>query len=293
MQPDAAGSIDVSADVLTGAIQRSLDAWRAATSSCAFLTLNYVAPAPLEAHLDGVNTIKFRSDKWCHPDDKQLHDACYDSIAAGITTVFYADHPGQKDDGTMLDTDIELNEINFTFDVVDPVSGPTRMPRAGTSTIADLENTLVHELGHVQGLDHTCIFQDSAATALETDETGQKPPYCDKLGQLSPEERVKILSATMFASAGPAEIIKRTPEADDIAGICNAYPVAMNPMRCEAPDVSAYTGSGCQIGQGSQVAGIWAAILLALAAWLVRRRVAAAVAVSVRDAGDRNRHTAS
>ena len=71
-------------------------------------------------------------------------------MATGITTVFYVDH-GEPDDGTILDADVELNDINFTF-VVEPT---TQQPRAGTE-VSDLENTLTHELGHVLGLDHTC-----------------------------------------------------------------------------------------------------------------------------------------
>ncbi len=206
------------------------------------MTLDYIDPAPVEAHFDGKNVIKFRTDVWCHPNDGQSKDVCYSAVAAGITTVFYVDRKGSPDDGRLLDTDIELNDINFTFDVVDPATGPTNSPRPGTA-IADLENTLVHELGHVQGLDHTCT--DSASPPGELDENGMTPPACDDLNSLPAAEYATITNATMFNTAAPGEIKKRSPEPDDIDGICIAYPLASDPMSCEKADLNGYLERGC------------------------------------------------
>jgi hypothetical protein len=269
VQPDSTGSPDLDLGTTFTAIQASMQAWRDATQSCAYLTLNYVDPAVLDAHFDGTNTIKFRTDKWCHPNDSQSQDVCYSPIAAGITTVYYVDRPGDSDDGIILDADVELNNLNFTFDFVDPAKGATKPARAGTA-IADFENTLVHELGHLQGLDHTCNNGD--APTNEVDENGQPPPSCDKLAALPADERLKITEATMFASAAPAETKKRTPEADDIAGICSAYPIGSAPKQCVVADIGSYAKRGCAMGAPAPVVAPLGLLLLVVLAAIVARR---------------------
>jgi hypothetical protein len=245
VQPDSTGTADLDYPTVTTVIQQSMQAWATATASCGYLALNYMSPALLDAHYDGVNTIKFRTDRWCHPDDDHSQGVCYSTAAAGITTIFYVDSPGHDADGSLLDADVELNNINFTFAVVDPNSPVNIKPRMGTS-LADLENTLVHELGHLQGLDHTC--KDSATAANAVDDTGHAPPACSMLAALSPDVRTKITEATMFNSANPGETKKRSPEADDVAGICNAYPIAMKPSSCAPADL----GKGCSVSLGQR-----------------------------------------
>jgi hypothetical protein len=247
VQPDAAGTPDIPAADFFAAVNRSTSAWSSRTS-CGFVQLQDDKPAAGEAHFDGVNLVKFRRDHWCHPEHAQSHDVCYDAQAAGITTVFYADHPGKSDDGQILDADVELNNINFTFAIlVDGTNPPT--PKEGT-LLADLENTLVHELGHLQGLDHTC--SDSATPATARDENGNVPPSCSQLNSLSATERAKITEATMFNFAVPAETKKRTPESDDVAGICAAYPLASDPRSCRRADLAPYFGDkGCAMATGA------------------------------------------
>jgi hypothetical protein len=242
VQPDSGGTPDLDAATTFSVIQTSMQAWRGAISACGYMSIDYITPAPVEAHFDGKNVIKFRTDVWCHPNDSQSKDICYSAVAAGITTVFYVDRKGSADDGRLLDTDVELNDINFTFVIVDPPSGTTNSPRPGTS-IADLENTLVHELGHVQGLDHTCT--DSASPPGELDENGMTPPQCADLSSLPAAEYATITNATMFNTATPGEIKKRSPEPDDIDGLCNAYPLASDPKSCEKADLNGYLVHGC------------------------------------------------
>ncbi|MEO6952601.1 MAG: hypothetical protein ABI321_12370 [Polyangia bacterium] len=268
VQPDSGGTPDLGNDVTFATIHSSMQAWRDAVQGCAYLTLTYVDPAPLEAHYDGLNVIKFRTDKWCHPDDSQSSDVCYSTVAAAITTVFYVDSPGSSNDGTLLDTDVELNDINFTFQVVDPAAPLSMTPRSGTS-IADLENTLVHELGHLQGLDHTC--KDSATPSWEVDDSGNPPPACSAVGTLPAAELDRIVNATMYNSATPGETKKRTPETDDVAGICAAYPLARAPSSCKAANISGY-GKGCSYSDRGELPRSLAVLLVALAIVALRRR---------------------
>jgi hypothetical protein len=263
--PDSGGTPDLDNATTFSVIQKSMSNWTNAVGDQAYLMLVYSDPIPLEAHLDGVNTVKFRTDRWCHPDDAQQKDVCYSSAAAGITTVFFV-QDGSDHAGTILDADIELNDINFTFAVL-PNTGT---PRAGTS-FADLENTLTHELGHLQGLDHTC--KDMATPPQEVDDTGNPPPDCNSLGSLPLEEQVKIKLATMYNFAAPGEISKRSPEADDVAGIANAYPPANNPNNCKTTDLNAFKTSGCSIaGRESRSLAAIAVLVCALVALVARRR---------------------
>jgi MYXO-CTERM domain-containing protein len=221
------------------AVNTSVGNWQKATldAGCSYLKIDLDAPAPLEAHLDHINVLKFRGDKWCRPAEKNTAEMCYSAQAAAITTIFYTA------DGTMVDADIELNEINFTF-VWLPASVT---PRPGTMA-SDIENTLTHELGHFQGLDHTCW--DHAVATDPVDDMNMPVPDCnDVLAHKVPDaEYTKIVQATMFNFASPGETIKRTPKADDIGGICAICPKTGDPAHCERP--APISSGGCSLGGG-------------------------------------------
>ena len=275
VQPDLSGSPDLPADQVFATIQKSLNNWASTTAGCSYLKINYEQPAAVEAHYDGKNIIKFRTDKWCHPDDPQSHGVCYAPEAAAITSVYMIDDNDPRD-GLILDADVEINNLNFTFAIVDPTVSVLPTPRTGTS-LADLENTLTHELGHLLGLSHTCL--DSSGGKFDVDETGAPPPACATLNQLPAADRNKIAFATMYNFAQPGETRKRTPEADDVAGICAAYPGPDTPSgkTCEHTDLSKYS-RGCDTapggnlpdlhGVGAALAALW---LMAMALWLRRR----------------------
>jgi MYXO-CTERM domain-containing protein len=265
IQPDSGGSPDLDPAVVFDTIKKSIANWQTVTT-CAYLQIHYDEPAPLEAHLDGKNVVKFRTDKWCHPEDAQNHSVCYDKSAAAITTVFYLDRPGDAQDGFIIDADVELNNINFTF-VIEP---STSLPRSGTS-VADLENTLTHEFGHLQGLDHTC--KDAATPANAVDQDGNPPPLCSMLGSLPTDQRIQITEATMFNSATPGETKKRSPEQDDINGVCSAYPLdqAAKHSTCKHTNLGDYQTTGCGI-LPHPASGVTAWLLALLAIALVARR---------------------
>ena len=272
--PDSGGTADLPGDMVTATIQKSLANWQTPTASCSYLKLTLETAVALEAHYDGINTVKFRSDRWCHPDDTMSHDQCYSPNAAAITTAYFIDKAGDKNDGELLDADIELNDINFTFEILNPSA---TAPRAGTS-VADLENTLTHELGHLQGLDHTCA--DAATPANETDDTGNAPPPCDNLDSLSADARMKIETATMYNSAVPGDTSKRSIETDDKNGICAIYPTAKDPKTCAAVNLTTVTKTaGCSFVATDGRAPIGLAIFLSVVGgflWLTRLRRARA-----------------
>ena len=67
-----------------------------------------------------------------------------------------------------------------------------------------LQNTVTHEAGHFLGLAHPCEADPGTATANGV-------PVCSGHPEMA--------SVTMFPSASPGEISKRTLAADDVVGV--------------------------------------------------------------------------
>lgn len=254
--PDTDPPRGITLDTFTSTAAQAASNWQLLTTKaavpCSYLVLTVDPAAAGEAHLDNKNVLKVRKDVWCRPPEIDHPRLCFSDSAASITSVFYTPATGE-----ITDADIELNDINFTF--VDLPS--TVQPRPGTKTI-DLENVLTHELGHFQGLDHTCW--DHTAATQPKDDQGNLIPDCNDLAGLPPDEQARITSATMYNFDGPDETSKRSPEADDVAGICGIYPRAKDPGRCSSPGAPK---GGCHCGAGEGAAVFGAAL-----AWLGLRR---------------------
>lgn len=107
-----------------------------------------------------------------------------------ITAVHYSPITGE-----ILDADIIINTVDNDF------STGACTPSGTPSGPYDLQNTLVHELGHLIGLDH--------------------PPN-------NPE-------ATMHISAEACETKKQSLLDDDIQGLCDLYPAGETGQTCGPP----------------------------------------------------------
>jgi len=103
------------------------------------------------ARYDYKNSLVFRTTTWCAPSDA-AGTCSYDAAALAITSVFV-----NKKDGHIRDADIEVNSKNFIWTDLD--IDPTAHGKQ------DLQNALAHEMGHLVGLDHTCV------------PAGVEPPY--------------------------------------------------------------------------------------------------------------------
>lgn len=137
----------------------------------------------------------------------------YGDTALALTTSTF-----DPETGEIFDADVELNGEGFRFEVVDPMLCATA---SVSRPPADLANTLTHEVGHVLGLAH--------------------PPAVERFAE-----------ATMFASAAPCDVDKRTLAADDIEGICAIYPAGEPTRPCfstDQPDV-VVVGEGDGLGGG-------------------------------------------
>jgi len=212
LRPSSDGTTDLTPEQIAAAIALAKDAWPSATADCGYLQFIVEDPeAGGDVGLDYVNRIIFREQTWPH-----------DQAATAITSLFFIDTPGHPDDGIILDGDIEMNAVNFAFATCAAAGTCTT---SGTGVVEDLANTLVHELGHLVGLEHSCW---SGIGTQPVDDQGHPVPACAPASSLPPS----ILDSTMYAFQDPMEIKKRTPEADDIAGFCKKYPVESDPGAC-------------------------------------------------------------
>lgn len=116
--------------------------------------------------------------------------------------------------GALLDADIELN----ARDVGNPLGRPFG-DGAPTWGVADGPTVLLHEFGHLVGLDHS-----------------------------------RVLTAVMAAGRGDVERQRRALVDDDRDGLCDAYPVTGSrpapspgcvPQRAVAPRIAVLGGGGC------------------------------------------------
>jgi hypothetical protein len=221
----ANGAMELTSAQIMHAATAAATTWGSAQMSpsdpvCTFIKINATevddSPAPQVA-LDYTNALVF-DFVWCHPNKD---GACtYPGEALAITSVFV-----NKQHGQILDGDIEVNAKTFVW--VDLDLTPT------LTKDQDLQNALTHEMGHLIGLDHTCfnpgLDENGKPLVRPMDNLGNPVPDCDA----SP---LVVQQTTMFASANSGDVSKRTLAPDDIQGVCDIYPVAMDPMICPVKD---------------------------------------------------------
>lgn len=172
--------------------QRALGVWN--TPDCSDFNIAYAGVTSEDRvgyfqEERNANILLFRDTGWRHGRG-----------VLALTSVTY-----DVNSGMIVDADIEFNSQQYNF---------THTDSAALIDI-DIENTMVHELGHFLGLDH------------------------------SAEEE-----STMFASAPRGETKKRTLHADDTAGLCAIYPKQGSGQICPVIEPGVFEPGGAAGGDG-------------------------------------------
>jgi len=245
------GTAEIAGDAEFPILDAAMADWNGATSGCSYMQLMGAGrEAGREVGKDYVNVIKFRDTKWCIPATATDPERCHDATAAGITTLTYVKDATSARDGEIVDADVELNGVDFAIS-----TGGVSLGHAMCK--ADLANTITHELGHVLGLEHTCVGPGDPA---RVDGNGNPVPSC------STTTDPLITNATMYPYQDCGETKKASLEADDVAGACAIAPSSADPGTCEAVS----TPGGCCDAGGRGEAPLALAGLVGLA--LVGRR---------------------
>ncbi len=249
---DSAGTTAIADDNEFPIIDASIATWNddTHTANCSYIKIVQDPKKPMEVGKDDVNVIKFRDQTWCRPAIGGDPSRCYNAAAAGITTATFVDDATSSRDGAIVDADVEINGVNFAISI----NGDTLSTQ---QCHAELQNTLTHELGHLHGLEHTCLAPGD-------------PPRVNNLGQPVPSCATTtdpaILDATMYNFQDCGETKKETLEADDMNAICTIYPVANDPKTCARVG----SGSGCCSAAGGGPGSIALAFVVGL--FVGRRR---------------------
>lgn len=168
------------------AVLRSFGQW--SNPDCTDLTFNYVGATAQKAEFDPARSDNRNVLMTVETATEAAQVIGVPDLLAITLTSF------SVETGEIFDSDIILNLAEFNFE---RVANTATCEAESNFTIFDLENTLVHEIGHFIGFDH-----------------------------------VTEADATMFASAQACEILKRDLSADDLNGLCSVYPVDAPPQTC-------------------------------------------------------------
>ncbi len=259
LQPDAELLRDeLPADVTLDAIQSAIRSWNERLTPSSFLQIQYLPPTDSRepSQTDRLGFLKFRFGSWCRPaKDSNSSPVCFDPSATAVTTVSFLNKPNDATlDGNIVDTDIDFNAVSFRFvDASKPVTGADRR------SPVDLWNVLTHELGHVMGLDHTCLI-DAGASGCMTDQKGGAVLSCTALDakRLASPDAETAYEAAMYPTSAAGEFSRRVPTADDLAGVIISHPASADPQSCSLPSVV----SGCEVAKADArgTAPLWASL---------------------------------
>lgn len=143
---------------------------------------------------DDVNLVVFRKQVWCK-NERCGRDGQFASQTMAMTQTYPAGARGADIRGG----DIELNSVGFSFEVNGELGVPASSLQSTNKPRANLEAVVVHELGHVLGLEDKCVSASG-----------------EYLGSTCSRDDT---SSVMFA---PGQHLELAPS--DVAELCALYP---------------------------------------------------------------------
>ena len=231
--------------------------WSFPALECSAVELQ-VSPTMVDSQtvgFDGHNRIVVRTGAWCR--DPADPVTCYDHSQIALTTVFSRHNPGQYNDGEILEADIQINSVDFTWSVIPTGEGEAR----DFINDYDLASALTHEAGHFLGFAHTCLLPGDEP---RLDDHGVPSPLCTEV------VAGPLVDATMFPFIRPAEIRDRALSADDLVATCSTYASASRPQEGMCQVARADRRDGHTRDWGGFLSGL---ALIAVAHLRRRRRV--------------------
>jgi MYXO-CTERM domain-containing protein len=203
-------------------------AWSKGMISCTALDItlsSHVGSAPADqtaaTAIGAPNLLAFRNP-WCS--DPTMPCAVE---ALALTTAFF-----HQNSGEIVSAAIDVNNEFFTWADLDVTP---------SNNAQDLQNALTHEMGHLIGLDHNC-YTSGSDPMRQIDNLGNAVPDCASAPPA-------VAAETMYVSAQPGDVSKRTPAPEELQAACDIYPLAPPPMG-GASGAGGTTGSGGAMSAG-------------------------------------------
>lgn len=191
-------------------VLRSVEHWNRALAKCCAVEFAVAAPTSTWlANEDGLNLIVLRTGPWCH-NERCGKDRTFPLGALGMTTMYPEGAVGVQ----VREADVEINATH----IQQLLSGGSEPPAWGMTLPGSvmpvkLEAVVVHELGHVLGLEDVCGNHSSASG-------GSKSGFCPDT------ERDRV----MFA---PSQLLN--PTRRDLEVVRSLFPASTRASLAQSP----------------------------------------------------------